>query len=181
MDGITKIIVIDASVASAAGGRDATDVTSIVCRDLLDDIFKICHKIVVNEDIEAEWVEHASHYARLWLVRMANIGKRKLVTKTTTNRRLRYHVRKTLGRGFSYPAIRKDLPLIEVALLHDKIIISLDEKARKNLSRAAVQLEELRGIIWANPKLQGDGILIWLRKGAPDEPEQKLGHYSEHP
>ena len=70
-------IVVDASIARAAGGKDAVFPQSKHCRDFMRDMMEICHKIVMTDAIFEEWKKHESKFARTW--RMGMIARRKLV------------------------------------------------------------------------------------------------------
>jgi len=73
--GVSKRLVIDASVARSSGGEDATYPTSVHCRDFLQAVLDICHKFVMTPDIKQEWDKHQSIFALRWRRRMvANRG-----------------------------------------------------------------------------------------------------------
>jgi len=76
-------------------------------------------------------------------------------------------------------AIEKDVHLIEAALQHDRIVLSRDEAMRQILGEAASEIRELRRILWANPALETDGVLLWLEQGAKTEAARRLG--AAHP
>ncbi len=64
----------------------------------------------------------------------------------------------------------KDLHLIEAALATDRIVVSLDERARRELA-----VDASKDIVWVNAVLEGGHAVYWLRNGAPDKEEWKLG------
>jgi hypothetical protein len=66
----SRRLVIDASVAMAAGGVDATDATSKSCRDFLQAVLTICHRAVFPPQLIEEWKKHASRFAQNWQVAM---------------------------------------------------------------------------------------------------------------
>ena len=72
----------------------------------------------------------------------------------------------------------KDLRLIEAALATDKTVISLDDKtARKFFGKAAVQVDELKDIVWVNPdKIEEEKPIEWLENGAEAERDRLLGN-----
>lgn len=45
---VSKLLVIDTSVVGAAGGPDATYPTSVHCRDFLQAVLDICHRVVIT-------------------------------------------------------------------------------------------------------------------------------------
>src|SRR5207302_9194650 len=62
----SQSLIIDASVARAAGPEEATHPTAKHCRDFLLAVADICHRIVLSDAIEAEWNSHQSGFARRW-------------------------------------------------------------------------------------------------------------------
>ncbi len=58
----SRLLVVDASIASAAGDV-STHPTSRRCRDFLLAIREICHQIVMTAPIQQEWDKHQS---RAW-------------------------------------------------------------------------------------------------------------------
>ncbi|MGA9382780.1 MAG: hypothetical protein WBV73_28800 [Phormidium sp.] len=64
---VSKLLVIDASVARAAGGESAKSPTSKYCRDFLLAVLDISHRVVMTPDIRKEWDKHQSSFARTWL------------------------------------------------------------------------------------------------------------------
>jgi hypothetical protein len=73
-------------------------------------------------------------------------------------------------------AIGKDTHLIEAALRYDKIVLSRDEKMRNLLGEVSSKIKVLQEILWANPDLEADGVLLWLEQGAKMEAVRRLGH-----
>ena len=49
-DKVSKRLVIDASVARAAGGEDATYPISVSCRDFLKAVLDLSHRVVMTPD-----------------------------------------------------------------------------------------------------------------------------------
>ncbi|MGA2881051.1 MAG: hypothetical protein ABSG13_19040 [Bryobacteraceae bacterium] len=65
---------------------------------------------------------------------------------------------------------QKDLHLIEAALATDKIVISLDARARAELSvQAAAE------VMWIHPVDEGGHVIYWLNKGAEPVEAWRLG------
>jgi len=73
-------------------------------------------------------------------------------------------------------AMQKDVHLIEAALATDRIVISLDDTVRRLFAGASVNIRELRPVVWANPATEGEELLNWIKAGAKDEKERRLGH-----
>jgi hypothetical protein len=50
-----KLLVIDASVSRAAGGKDSIHPVSKDCRDFLKEIHDICYHVVYTKEIREQW------------------------------------------------------------------------------------------------------------------------------
>lgn len=176
---VSKLLVIDASVARAAGGEDAKSPTSKYCRDFLLAVLNISHRVVMTPDIRKEWDKHQSSFARTWLRTM--VAKKRLEYRNdiVINDELWKGVEDFTDFDNQRKAMVKDLLLIEAALLTDKIIVSLDERVRELFDKAAEQVEELRNIVWVNPAKSEEQAISWLENGATAEPERMLGFYTK--
>ena len=73
---VSKLLVIDASIARSCGAPNATFPTSKNCRDFLNAVLTICHRMVLTDDIKEEWDKHQSIYAKKW--RSSMVAKRKV-------------------------------------------------------------------------------------------------------
>jgi hypothetical protein len=169
--------VVDASVAQSAGLESAPDAISRQCRGVLDAILRICHRSVFSQECLAEWRRHRSGSARRWLRQMFSRRKAILVG-AVQDKELRVRLLRVASSDAVRKAMEKDIHLIEAALLHDRIVLSRDETMRQLLSQAASEIQELRRILWANPALEEDGVLLWLEQGARMEAARRLGFQS---
>src|SRR5258708_17584182 len=123
-----KRIVVDASVARAAGGEDATFPQSKHCRDLLTTILNVCHGAVITPPIRDEWNKHQSIFALQWRRQM--ISRKKLILiEVNANKELRSKVTANTSEKDQVTML-KDFHLLEAALATDQIVISLDNKVR---------------------------------------------------
>lgn len=175
---VSKRLVIDASIARSAGGEDAKDLKSVYCRDFLEAVVDLCHRVVMTPDIRDEWDKHQSKAARIWLRRM--VAKKKLYPyETRLDNELWSQVEDFTDLDNQREAMIKDIRLIEAALTTDKIVISLDDKVRKLFSKAAEQVDELKDIVWVNPAKPEEKAIEWLENGAEAEIERKLGFRPE--
>jgi hypothetical protein len=174
----SKRLVIDASVARACGGPKATYPTSVHCRDFLENVLNICHRVVMTPDIRDEWNKHQSRFALEW--RKSMIAKRKLIPleNLTVNQTLWKRLEDSATTDKQRAEIVKDICLLEAALATDKIVISLDDNtARKFFSQAAQQIQDIKEVIWVNPDCEDEQPIIWLEQSAPDEAKRTLGKY----
>jgi hypothetical protein len=173
MSKMSRRIVVDASVAQSAG--KGIHPTSRMCREFLLDMMTICHKAVVSPEIMLEWKNHASVFSISWLTAMR--AKRKIVT-VETGADGGYEVRIQDASGFTPQqilAMEKDLLLLLAALETDGLIASCDARARGLFARAAIQIEDIKKIIWVNPNDETDRCGDWLKSGARHESERTLG------
>lgn len=148
--------MVDASIGAAAGLTDFP--TSLRSREFLMEVLKISHRVVMAR----EWDNHQTRFSARWRAEMRS--RRKIVDlEATENAEVRNQVR-------SSAAVLKDLHLIEAALATDRIVVSLDERARREFA-----VDASKDIVWVNAVLEGGHALYWLRNGAPDKEEWKLG------
>jgi predicted NAD/FAD-dependent oxidoreductase len=173
MSKMSRRIVVDASVANSAG--NGTHPTSRMCREFLLDMMTICHKVVVSQEISLEWKNHASSFSITWLAAMR--AKRKIVT-VNPHVEGSFVVRIQNASGFTsqqIAAMEKDLLLIAAALETDNLIASCDSKAKRLFAQAAVQIDDIKNIVWVNPNDEADRCGDWLKSGARHVPERSLG------
>jgi hypothetical protein len=64
----SKLLVIDASVAHAAGWSDHPD--SSAGRHFLRAVLDVCHQMVLTPEVAEEWRRHQSKYTRTWRTEM---------------------------------------------------------------------------------------------------------------
>lgn len=156
---VSRRLVIDASVAAAAGQTLVPD--SRRCREFLQAVLRISHRATMTPQLRAEWIKHQSLFAARWLAEMRS--KRKVENfADVRNEELRADAPNT-------PSAQKDLHLIEAALATDRIVISLDEPARVELS-----LKSTAEVMWVNPVNEGGHVIYWLNKGAEPVDDWKL-------
>lgn len=173
-DKVSKRLVIDASVARAAGGEDATYPISVYCRDFLQAVLDISHRVVMTPDIRDEWNKHQSKSARIWLRRM--VAKKKLCPcDLGVDDDLWRQIEAIAESNKERDIMVKDLRLVEAAIATDRTVISLDNQVRKRFASSAVQVDALKDIIWVNPSQIEEKPLDWLHNGAEPEIERSLG------
>ncbi len=156
----SRRLVIDASVASAAGQTMAP--ASRRCREFLQAVLRISHHATMTPLLREEWKSHQSLFAKAWLAEMTSKAKVEAVADVQ-NEQLRAEAPATRSA-------QKDLHLIEAALVTDRIVISLDDTARVELSVPAAA-----EVMWVHPVDEGGHVIYWLNKGAGPVDEWKLG------
>jgi hypothetical protein len=177
---ISKRLVIDASIARSSGGKEATYPTSVHCRDFLQAILDICNRVVMTPDIREEWNKHQSNFARTWLRTMVAKKKVEYRADIAADEELWNTIKSITASEKNCEAMLKDFRLIEAALATDKTVISLDDTVRKLFDKAAVQVGELRNVVWVNPdKTEEEKPIDWLKDGAQAEKKRLLGNLPE--
>ncbi len=173
----SKRLVIDTSVARGAGGEDAVHPQSKDCRDFLLAVLSICHKIVVNPEMKKEWYGHESKFFRKWRVQM--VAKRNFIYIDKDDESfldIKAQIESLAKTYENREAMEKDCFLLELALAHDKIIISNDEKVRNLFREISAQVIEIRDVNWINPIKPEETPIDWLKDGACLEHKRSLGY-----
>lgn len=168
-------LVIDASVAGAAGGKTATAPTSTNCRDFLLAVRGEHYLVILTPQLRREWDDHKSTFARTWLTAMTTRGAVIFLDIKASNKLRREIERVVAPRAAELKAMRKDFHLLEAALATDQNIVSLDEIVRALFGRAAVNVVALKNIVWVNPDKAAEEPIAWLEKNAKPERKRMLG------
>src|SRR6059058_625173 len=119
----SKRLVIDASIARAAGGTNATFPTSKHCRDLLLAVREICHHVVMTAEIREEWNRHQSVFARRWRVSMEARRKVSHENAVAPDATLRGKIGRAASTVNEREAMLKDCCLLEAAIATDQIVL----------------------------------------------------------
>ena len=168
-------LVIDASVAGAAGGKTATAPTSTNCRDFLLAVRRVRCLVVMTPQLSREWDDHKSLFARTWLTAMTTRRAVIFLDIEASNKLRREIERAVAPRAKELKAMRKDYHLLEAAMVTDQNVISLDEIVRALFDRAAVSVVALKNIVWVNPDRDAEEPIGWLNKNARPERKRMLG------
>ena len=171
----SKRLVVNASVARAAGGEEATASVSINCTEFLETFrYKCPHHVVMTPELSEEWNRHQSKFTTTWLRSMV-ARKRFDYVEPPVSQALRDEIEGTAIRETEIEVMRKDFRLLEAARETDHTIISLDETIRRLFARAAERVGEIRDIVWVNPeRMEEEEPIEWLKNGAPPEDHRKL-------
>ena len=170
-----KRLVVNASVARAAGGQEATVSVSINCTEFLETFRDECpHHILMTPELSEEWNAHQSNFAARWLKSMIARKRFDYITPPQ-DIALSDKIDTTATRAKDIEAMQKDFHLLQAALATDQTVISLDETVRGLFKRASQQVGEIRNIIWVNPdRIVEEQPITWLQNGAPPEPHRQL-------
>jgi hypothetical protein len=172
----SRRLVIDASVGHAAGAADATHPVAKSCRDFLQAVLSICHGAVFLRQLDQEWKEHASGFARTWQVAMERRRKLSWI-EPPTDEELREAIAELAASDKDRAAMEKDAFLLEAALATaDRMVASRDETARALFRALAAGFSRIAKVIWINPASEDDAAVAWLKSGAKPEPARRLGH-----
>ncbi len=170
----SRLLVIDASIARAAG-EISKHPTSRDCREFLQAVLKVCHRMVMTQDIRAEWNKHQSRYARAW--RTSMVARKKIeFTAVAPHLTLERRVERAVSDAYLAAIIDKDRRLIEAALVTEQRVISLDDHVRRHLQDHIARLPEACLICWVNSCTPDEQAIAWLESGAPAERPRTLGH-----
>ena len=104
----SKRLVVNASVARAAGGEDATASVSINCTEFLEAFRDECpHHVVMTPELSDEWDEHQSKFAATWLRSMI-ARKRFDYVEPSVNQALRDEIEQTAASEKEIEDMQKD-------------------------------------------------------------------------
>lgn len=170
-------LVVDASVAGAAGGKTATAPTSTRCRDFLLTLQRETEcSVVMPGQLRDEWERHRSLFARTWLTAM--VSRRRVIFGDVppSNKMRREIVRAVTTKPTEVKALEKDFHLIEAAMANDRSVVSLDEVVRKLFKAAAQSVVPIKKVVWVNPVEPAEDAVGWLKGGAKAEAARMLSH-----
>ena len=146
-----RCLVIDASVARAAGPPESMHPTGALCRDFLMEVRGICHRIAWTQAIKREWDKHESSFARQWRVSMFNL--KKMIVAEVAGTGLEDSIREHCQDANIAEIVLKDCHLVDAALATDARIASLDDQVRGHFVALAAKIGLLRPILWVNPAI----------------------------
>jgi len=142
----SRLLVVDASVAGAAGETDHP--TSKSCREALLDIREVCHRIIMTPSLLDEWKRHESRFARKWLRSMFACRKVRNVKHTCFRLPA---TDMTCLNVEENESLRKDAHLFEGAFEGDGTIISLDDEAGRIWDKCHRHMQVPKAIKWITP------------------------------
>jgi hypothetical protein len=171
---VSRRLVIDASVARAAGGADAAYPLPKQCRDFLKTMLVVCHRVVLTRAVSAEWKKHESVFAREW--RAAMVARKKLLLlDVPEDADLRDAIDSAAETERGRRSMLKDAHLVEAAQVTDRTVVSLDDAVRGLFGAASRRVSSLKTVVWANPSREAEACSTWLEDGAPPHAHRRLG------
>lgn len=156
-------LVIDAWVARAAGGEKATHPVSVQCRDFLSEMLKLTHHLVRSDEIWAEWRNHKSIFAAIWLSTM-NAKRRIHKITVAPDAALRGFASSLAESAAS--AMLKDCHLVESAKAADQVVVSQAKVSRRLFAQAAPAVGWLKTVAWVGPAEKTEKPIDWMWNGA---------------
>jgi hypothetical protein len=165
---MSRKIVVDASVARAAGTRE--NPSSIACRLFLEGMRRVGQR---------EWIKHRSNFSALWLGSMQR-HRRVVWVNPDSLKEAEFMVIVESASPLSISqveAIKKDKLLVLAAYEVDRTIASCDDKMRKLLCVLAKESDPIGSLVWVNPVNPLEGVQAWLEAGARSVDERKLKNF----
>ena len=160
-----KRLVIDASIAQAAGGRPHE--TSKQCSDFLLIIRdETEHFLVMTREIFAEWQKHEAKYATTW--RKSMVAKKRVAffkEEALADLTLRDQIENMDTSDANRREMLKDVHLLEAALISDRTVASLNSKDRDRFVSVCAIVSEISNIVWVNPVISEEKCLDYLSFG----------------
>lgn len=172
----TFAIVVDASVARAAGEIGADSRRGSACTQFLESLRKENHRLALGPTLDAEWDKHVSGFAFGWFTSMSRRGK-VVTVDDAVPALLAEGIESASADPGVVAAMAKDAHLITAAVNSDARVASLDDRVRGHFSKSLRAFDAVMEIAWVNPVEEADAG-DWLRAGAPAHHGRKLRNYS---
>jgi hypothetical protein len=166
-----KRLVIDANVARSAGDSDVP--VSHYSRAALDAILQGEFIAVFSVALRTEWNKHASLHSKLWWASM--FARRRV--ENNDGLEFATHLDRAcscLEQDKLKEALAKDFHLLQSALASGRTIISNEKNLPKLVAIAGSKVRELSMLYYANPAVEGDNCILWLRAGAELEADRRI-------
>lgn len=163
----SRRIVVDTNVARSAS--ETSFPQSVACRQVLETILTVCHRVVLSPSQKAEWQRHQSRYTLRWLASMTARGKQFLLPEDPDTG-LREAIDRAAPVEWSREELFKDVYLLESALATDGIVVSLEKRAAKHYRPLVAAVPQIGPIAWVHPLEPPDQCRKWLTEGAPTRP-----------
>ncbi|WP_289407622.1 hypothetical protein [Bacillus pumilus] len=137
---------------------------------------KTNNRIAMTKDLHEEWFNHASAYTiKVYFLLKAKRRIKEIHDhETVEDIRIKTHSVKDKQRILP---ILKDIHLLEAAILTDKIIFSLDDKARNNFNHLYNCVSGITDVCWLNPSIEQEEVTEWLIDTKKYDPTRFIVNY----
>jgi hypothetical protein len=95
--------------------------------------------------------------------------------ETSASKELFEGIRLAAKQDSDAKTMLKDIHLVNAALATDRFVVSMDQKSRTLFDAATEVVTELKRVSWVNPEREQDDPISWLKNGAKDEANRRLG------
>jgi hypothetical protein len=170
-----KRLVIDANIASSAGTSPAT--VSLYSRRCLETIRIDEHIAVFSSALRLEWRNHASLLAKQWQVAMQQRGRIE-DAEGAEFANLTESACACLSGKSKAEALRKDFHLVQSALATDQILLTNETRLPNHLRSSCASVPELLRIFIANPAVEQEECIEWIKAGAKKEPKRRADRFT---
>jgi hypothetical protein len=171
-----KRLVIDANIARSAGTTEVP--SSSYSRICLNAVLDADYIAVFNKALRQEWRKHASLHATRWRVSM--VARRRIEDKEGAE--FAHHLDRVcacLERTSSKDALRKDFHLIQSALATEQLILSNEKEFPRFVASACNAVKVLLQLHYANPAVEGDACILWIKAGAEKVADRRIDVWVE--
>ncbi|AIU77430.1 MULTISPECIES: hypothetical protein [Bacillus] len=153
-----ECFIIDACVITSASPK--TPVSKRVAT-FLEMFLETKNKIGMTKTLKEEWLRHPSPYTAKVYGLLKNQRRIIKISDHETVEDLRIKIQNIKDKQ-RVEAILKDIHLLEAAIVTDKFIISLDNKARNNFNHFYDCISDIPDVCWVNPSVETEFALEWL-------------------
>jgi hypothetical protein len=176
-----KRLVIDTNVARNAGGEESVYPDSKNCRDFLLEVSSATsHQVLFNSEMKEEWNKHQSSFSRKWRVKMVETRRLiEIADEYQESLQAKTYIKNLPENYEGRNAMMKDCFLLDLAIMHDKIVISCDERARNLFRKISTEIPKIKEVNWINPVKIEETPIEWLKQGANLDYERSLGYIAE--
>lgn len=173
---MSRRIVVDASIARSAGTTE--NPVSVRCREFLQTMLQVCHRVVMTPDLMREWRRHQSKFATGWLGAMQRRGKViTVIPDSDSQTLLAVAIQRADLTKKQEDALTKDCLLVVAAWEADHLIASRDDRVRKLFASLNSHVDGISSLIWVNPDHSEEDVTAWLHAGARSESHRRLDQY----
>ncbi|MEV8126877.1 hypothetical protein AB0P07_22725 [Streptomyces sp. NPDC085944] len=174
MNHMQRTIVVDASIARSSGTSEHP--ISKACRDFLQEIYSVGHKVAYNGVLLAEWRKHQSGYALRWFAMMQSKRRVASVACPVVDEKYLEGLidKSSLLNSKERAAAHKDAHLVCCAWASDGLVSSLDDTVRNIFTSISSDCRRVGSIVWVNPAKAEEGATVWVKSGARIEEARKL-------